>query len=108
MIRRGSTPAFTVNVSSIDSSVSVETIMSTVEDFFVTFEQEGVVEITKHGDDLTWGENSFSFYLTQEDTLSFEEGTVEIQIRVALPNDMAMGTDISADTVSRVLYEEVI
>jgi hypothetical protein len=57
---------------------------------------------------LTWGEDSVSFYLTQSDTLSFEEGSIEIQIRVALPNDMAMGTDIAADTVGRVLYEEVI
>ena len=108
MIRRGSTPTYTVTISSSDPSVSIATIIAAIEDIFITFEQEGVSEITKHGDDLTWGEDSVSFYLTQQDTLSFEEGSIEIQIRVALPNDMAMGTDIAADTVGRVLYEEVI
>lgn len=108
MIRRGSTPTYTVHVNSSDPSVTVASLMELIEDFYITFEQEGVVEVTKHGDDLTWLEDGVSFYLTQKDTLSFEEGSVEIQIRVALPNDMAMGTDISADSIGRTLYEEVI
>ena len=108
MIRRGSTPTYTVRVNSLDPNVPVENLMAFIEDFYITFEQEGVVEVTKHGNDLTWFQDGVSFHLTQEDTLSFEEGSIEIQIRVALPNDMAVGTSISADSIGRVLYEEVI
>lgn len=108
MIRRGTTPTFKVKVKSSSETVTVEELMSMIEDFYITFQQSKKISVTKHGDDLVWEEDGVSFYLKQEETLLFRTGPIDIQVRCALPGDKAIASDIRDQVVEQVLNEEVI
>lgn len=108
MIRRGTTPAFKVTVKSSSPSTTVEDLMELIEDFYITFQQGRRNSITKHGEDLVWSPDGVSFYLTQEETLSFAVGSIDIQVRCALPGDKAIASEVKDQVVERILNEEVI
>lgn len=102
---RGTTPVYTITFSDIQ--------LSNLADVYITFEQNkdgSNVELTKHGDDLTWDttNNRATVKLSQEETLKFKKGTIKIQIRAVDNEATAVATSIFDDTVSEVLYEKVI
>lgn len=97
-MRRGTTPNITATVGSDLTGMTV----------YFTFEC-GDVELTKSGDDVLVsvadGKTTVSTRLTQEDTLSFEEGEkCEMQIR-ATDGYVAVATTIGSVKVERILLE---
>ena len=69
--RRGSTPTntFNVNIDLTDATV------------YVTYSQKGQVILEKTNANMTINSDSIVVELTQEDTLKFSTGDVEVQIR---------------------------
>lgn len=69
---RGITPTFTLTLpQTVD--------LTETNNVYATFRQ-GTNELTKTGDDLTVSEHEVDVYLTQSETLSFNRGTVLIQL----------------------------
>ena len=100
---RGTTPIYTVTFSDFP--------LDDAADVYITFEQTSSgVELTKHGDELTWDRenNTVTTKLTQAETLTFQKGSIKIQIRAVDNEGTAVATSIFSDTVNDVLYERVI
>lgn len=96
--RRGSTPTHTFNVN-------VDLREATV---YVTYSQRGQVIVEKTGDDLTITEESVTLSLTQAETLQFNNGRVEIQIRYVTADGFADASNIIIVDTERILKEGVI
>lgn len=98
---RGTTPTYTITFSGIP--------LGNIKDIYITFEQtKSNVEITKHGDDLVRTDENVQVTLSQRETLQFNRGDIKIQIRAIDFYEKALATAIVEDTVSDVLYEDVI
>lgn len=101
-MRRGSTPTNTFRLS-IDLS------QATV---YIDYEQGGDIVIEKTGDDLTFGEDEQGYTITlelsQEDTLAFRSGSVDIQLRYVMPNGAADASNIVSTNVARIIKDGVI
>jgi len=97
-MRRGSTPTntFSVNVDLRDATV------------FVSYSQDDRVIVEKTGSDLTITDKTVVCALSQEDTLKFHDGRVEIQIRFVTALGAADASNIIATTAERVLKDGVI
>ena len=101
-IRRGTTPkqVFTVkNVSDIHIFTRIQ----------VTYSQRNRIILVRELEDMTIEDNNtFSFRLTQEETLSFRSGVeVEIQVR-AYVDGLAPASGIYNVPAERILNEEVL
>lgn len=97
----GSTPTYTF---------TLPTAMEDVAEVKVTFAQ-GSVAVSKKLADCQMAENILTLKLSQEDTLSFCEGVVEIQIKVLISkgDDMnVLVSDPMYDQATRCLDEEVL
>ncbi len=96
---RGTTPnnIFEVDIDCTDA-----------EEIYITYSQFQQVIIEKTIEDVTVTAETITVLLTQEDTLLFRPGEVEIQIRVKYPDGKAMACDIIKTTAKRVLKEGVI
>lgn len=98
-MKRGTTPTniFNVNVD-----------LTGAEVIYVTYKQSDSVVVEKEKGDCTVTSESISVMLTQEDTLKFNTGPVEIQIRARFPNESAIASNIMKTTVTRILKGGVI
>ena len=96
---RGTTPEnkFHVNLDCRDASV-----------LYITYAQFGQKIIEKTIEDVTITEETITVQLTQEDTLRFCPGKVEVQISVRFPDGKAAKCDIIETTAKRILKEGVI
>lgn len=97
-IRRGTTP--TIHFTTTLQQSSVDTI-------YITFEQGGQTKVEKTGADVEWDSTGLSVSLSQEDTLSFSAGLLNVQIRARL-NTLATATQILSLMVEPVLKSGVI
>lgn len=97
-MRRGATPTneFATNVDLRGASV------------WLTYKQDGrtIVERTNAG--LVIEENAIKCTLTQQETLAFKEGEVEIQARYITEEGVADGSNIVKAPVERILKDGVI
>ena len=97
-MRRGSTPT---NTFDVDIALTNATV-------FVSYEQGGRVVLEKTGEDLTVTAESIVLHLTQEETLAFVPGKVNIQIRYVFPNGTADASNIINTTFERIIKDGVI
>ena len=93
--RRGSTP---VNIFNVNIDLTQATV-------YVSYSQNGQVIVEKTGNDLVVTENSITVQLTQEDTLKFATGNVEIQIRYVMTSGMADASNIMNIASTKILKE---
>lgn len=99
MLYRGTTPTIGVEVPDIDAT--------DVADVWFTIEC-GDVEITKTKHDLTMSGNVFAVTLSQEETLSFKDNNINIQLRIKLNDGKAVATNIIRTTKGDILKDGVI
>lgn len=103
-MRRGTTPEYELIVSGFDL---------TGQTLYVTLSQYAK-KVTLSGDRLNvtyepvTNTTSVIFSLTQQETLTFKNGDVEVQIRFIDADGMAQATDIKLLPVLPILFEEVI
>lgn len=97
---RGTTPTNTFRTGDLD--------LSTADAVYITYKQRGKVIAEKTKADCTFGENSVSVTLTQEDTLNFSESDVLIQIRARFPDGRAVASNIIETPALAILKEGVI
>lgn len=75
---------------------------------FVTYSQGGENVLERSNESMTITADSIEYTLTQEETLKFCAGDVEIQLRYRLPDGTADASKIIHTTAQRVLKGEVI
>ena len=100
-MRRGTTPT---NTFSVPIDLSAATV-------FITYAQSGRTVIEKTGDDLTFDSSDgykIIVELSQQDTLAFKAGAVEIQIRCVFETGEALASNIIRTTFDRILKDGVI
>lgn len=94
-LRRGTTPTNTFNVN-------IDLREATV---FISYAQRGVVLVDKTGLDLFVEEDKITTRLSQEDTLKFKPGEVDIQIRYVKADGTADASNIIKTTVDMILKD---
>lgn len=97
-MKRGSTPT---NTFSVDLDLTGATV-------FITYKQGGKTIVEKTGSDITVTSTSLETQLTQEETLAFAQGEVEMQIRYVFPDGTADASDIMRTKADRILKDGVI
>lgn len=102
---RGTTPTYTF--------ILPETVdISLASQVYVTFcKMNGDLIYTKTGDDLNIAENSVEVYLTQEETLKFPNGSVQVQLNWIYSDenkDKRACSEIMTITAKKNLIDEVI
>lgn len=101
-MRRGTTPT---NVFTVPFDLSEATV-------FISYEQGKQVVVEKTGEDLvfddTGGVYTITVNLTQEETLRFYPGAVEIQLRYVFPTGDADASNIIKTTAERIIKDGVI
>lgn len=98
-MRRGTTPT---------NTFTVDTDLTTAVAVFVTYRQGGQVLVEKSIDDLTITSTAVEVTLTQEDTLAFAHGTVQMQIRAKFRDGAAIASNIIIAPVDQILKDGVI
>lgn len=98
-MRRGTTPT---NTFKVDIDLREAAVM------YITYSQLGKTIVEKEIQDITIEEDTLSVTLTQEETLAFCAGEVEVQIRARFPGGLAVESEIKKTTAERVLKEGVI
>lgn len=99
-MRRGTTPTLKIKVKGID--------VSRLTSMYITIKQ-GDREITKENSDISIEDDGIlSVWLSQEDTLTFTKGHVDIQLRAMTDNGVAIASQIEMVFVQRTLNEDVI
>lgn len=99
MIRRGTTPTHTWTLPFGEQYI---------KDIRASYSQNEQEVIVKTIDDVVIDGNVLSVDLTQEETFSLEEGTVNMQLRVLTKNDKVVATDIVEKEVYKALNDEVL
>ena len=102
---RGTTPTYIIKM---DDSVDCSTITKVYVSFYQQQANYNDHLLTKSDGVINPANHTVSVTLSQEDTLGFNEGTIQIQVRGAFSNDVVFASSIVTDTVYNVLYEEVI
>ena len=77
------------------------------QNVYVTFKSKGKT-LTKSGDSLTITEKTISVYLTQVETLSFDEGVIQIQANWTFPDGSRAASAVVNYNVGKQLLEVVI
>ena len=98
---RGTTPTITLTLETMD--------LTSLKSVYVTFCQSGKMLTKQSGDegvDIT--EHTVSVSLSQEETLRFTPGTVEVQLRGLTNGGDAFATNVAKVAVKEVLLKEVI
>lgn len=101
---QGTTPAIVYTISGVDLSAMKA---------FVSF-RSGRDVLTKSGDkvnisyDSTADKTTVICALTQEETLAFQRGNVETQIRFISANGEAYATNTAKINAKEVIYKEII
>ena len=96
---KGTTPTFTLTVADADLTEAVNV--------YVTFKQ-GDILISKSGDDITVAEHTINVYLTQEETLKFRSGKLQVQVNMTYENGGRACTEIATVEVGNNLVESVL
>ena len=94
-LRRGTTPTNTFNVN-------IDLREATV---YVSYAQRGILLVDKTGTDLFITEDQIVTTLSQEDTLKFKPGEVDIQIRYVKADGTADASNIIKTTVDQILKD---
>ena len=102
-MRRGTTPTHEFNIPN-------EIALGTMEEIYITYWQAGHVVVEKSIEDITVdAENhKLSVTLTQNDTLAFKIGNVEIQVRMKTVANVALASNIISVPAERILKDGVI
>lgn len=95
---RGSTPTHTFNLK-LDTAL--------IHKVRVLYAQNDTVVLRKEDKDCIKDGHTIIVKLTQEDTLTFEEGKVEIQLRVLTLTGESLSSRIHTVGVSKLLENEV-
>ena len=98
-MRRGTTPTFKIKIDGIR--------IDELKSIYVTFKQYNT-EITKRKEDVEIEENTISVKMSQEETLSFTNGRVNVQIRGLTDMGIAIGSNIYSVQVEDILKDGVI
>lgn len=102
---RGTTP---VNVFFLYDSEDKPIDVSLIEDFVVTYVENGVVKLEKQKDDCVFEENCIKVVLSQADTLLFNPDTIiEIQIKAKFVDLNVYATEIVKTSFKKILNEEI-
>lgn len=108
-IPRGTTPTFELTLESVD--------LTEAYNVYVSFSPGGAVGrlnpvLTKTGDDLTVAyeddTSTVSVYLSQEETLSFGTGKVNIQLNWTYPDGSRAASEIATFSLLTNLLNEVV
>lgn len=94
-LRRGTTPTNTFNVN-------IDLREATV---YVSYAQRGILLVDKTGTDLFITEDQIVTTLSQEDTLKFKPGEVDIQIRYVKADGTADASNIIKTIVDQILKD---
>ena len=97
-VPRGTTPTFSLTLTDVD--------LTQADSVYVTFAQ-GRTVITKTGDDLTVSATAIEVALSQEETLRFYSGHVQIQANWIV-SGLRFATDIAQYAFTRQLLQEVL
>lgn len=96
--KRGSTP---VHVWDTDIDLTGANV-------YINYKQNGVMLVEKSGNDVTITPTTVSVRLTQEETLGFNVGELEVQIRYVFPDGTADACDVIRIQAERIIKEGVI
>lgn len=96
---RGTTP---------ENTFKLPFTLDEVSSLYITYSQEGKVVLEKEISDITIDGNTLNVKLTQEDTLSFSKGALNIQIRFKTLQGNAMASRVINTHVDTILKEGVI
>lgn len=98
---RGTTPTFKLRLK--DTSID----LTKADNIYVSFSQKSV-RLMKSGEDLEVNGNEVDVYLTQEESLKFVDGEVEIQINWTYDDGSRACTNIVTINVSKNLIGRVL
>ena len=84
-MRRGTTPTLTFTLP-VDSSI--------IECLFITFSQKREIVLEKNINDCEFIDGALQVTLSQKETLSFNVGSIDIQIRLKTNDGSAMASNI--------------
>lgn len=95
---RGTTPTLRIKVEGIEVNL--------LTSIFLTIKQ-GKYELTKTEADITKNvqENRLDVELTQEETLAFNDGNVNIQLRSILANEKVVASNIQTVPINHILRD---
>lgn len=96
-MRRGTTPTILVKINGIDPE-ELHSICFTLR---------------QHSTELTMNSSSgsngiYQFHLTQEQTLSFSEGSVRCQAKILMKDGSVVATPVKVVAMCEILCEEVV
>lgn len=98
---RGTTPSITFHINT-------ELNLNEIVECWVTFKSKSSNKIQTYTlDDLILDseEKTITITMTQEDTLYFSPGTVEVQIRLRTSDDLAYASNIKELDINRILKD---
>lgn len=101
---RGTTPILTFKVNTQLDLHEVEKAEITFKS--VSGTKEKTWDLSRLSMDVE--ENKIFLHLTQEETLYFSTGTLDIQLRIKMDNDMVYASKIVTSTLEKILNEGVI
>ena len=101
-VPRGTTPTFTLTLPQ-----SFEGDLTTAKNVYATF-QSGYKSVTKEGEDLEITTRSVSVFLSQEETLSFGVGEVEIQLNWTTATGKRFASDVTKYQITKQLLQRVV
>ena len=100
-VARATTPTFTCTFTE-------QTLdLTTANNVYVTFSQ-GAKAITKTGTALEIQAKQIDVYLSQKETLLFEEGMVEVQANWTGANGMRAASEVEVVELTRQLLKKVV
>ena len=99
-MRRGTTPTITCTLSTDIDLAECDLIR-------VIIRQGGHVKLIKEDGDVTIKDKTISVKLSQKETFSFSQGSVDIQVRIKA-SDAVYATGIKSIRVDKSLDEEVL
>jgi len=100
MIRQGVTPTFILKIpNSVDLTLA--------ENVYATFKQ-GMIKVTKTGDEIEVNEHQVSVYMGQTETLRFEKGYVDVQLNWVYADGKRGETNIAKVEWDITLLREVL
>lgn len=81
---------------------------NTIDKLSIVYVQSGRTIISKSENDVTIGDDRISFRLSQEETLLFKEGLVNIQLKIKTLSGQVIASNVITTTVYKILDEAVM
>lgn len=100
-VARATTPTFTLTFTEEGLD------LTTASNVYVTFEQKDV-NFTKQGADLDIEEKTIDVFLSQEETLQFQIGMVDVQVNWTMANGRRASSDVKQVEISKQLLRQVV